>query len=348
MKQPRRGFTLVELLLVIAIIAILVGLLLPAVQKVREAANRLSCANNLKQLGLACHNYENNHGRLPPGYLGPMPNEELYGTNVDQIQHAGLLVYLLPYLEQENLYNQLKIELNPRSLGQAWYTDATDWQLAQTRIKLFECPSDTIAVDGSTRGQVLAFHAFNYFAQILPNTDDNTNFDGVVLDPSNPTILGRTNYAGCGGLAGHGSSRSWSRYEGIFTNRSATALAHVADGTSRTLLLGELEGGWENGKRMYLATWMGIGMMPAWGGLPSGSEPWVFGTHYSSKHPGVVQFCFADGSVRPLHKGSSWIDWWNWDLANLWPDHYPQDWWVLQELAGKDDGGARDPSALTF
>src|SRR5437868_8686587 len=105
----RRAFTLIELLVVIAIIGVLVGLLLPAVQKIREAANRTSCANNLKQLGLACHNYQSAHGRLPPGYLGPIPNEQEFGPNLDGIQHAGLLVYLLPYIEEDNLYRQLQI-----------------------------------------------------------------------------------------------------------------------------------------------------------------------------------------------------------------------------------------------
>jgi hypothetical protein len=60
----------------------------------------------------------------------------------------------------------------------------------------------------------------------------------------------------------------------------------------------------------------------------------------------VVQFCFADGSVRSLRKGGSFIDYWNWDLANLWPDRYPQGWWVFQELAGMQDGGIRDGSLL--
>jgi prepilin-type N-terminal cleavage/methylation domain-containing protein/prepilin-type processing-associated H-X9-DG protein len=346
MSHSRRAFTLIELLVVIAIIAVLIAVLLPAVQRVREAANRLSCANNLKQLGLACHNYESAYGRLPPGYLGPIPNEQQYGTNVDRIQHVGLLVYLLPYVEQENLYSQLQIDFNCCALGPAWYTNPTNWQLAQTRIKLFECPSDNIANDTSIYGTVEAFHCYNYSAPIVPNTDDNTNADGVTLDPSNPTVLGRSNYAGCAGLAGKGTSKHWSKYEGIFTNRSQNALARIPDGTSNTLLLGEFDGGRQNGQRMYLPSWMRCGVLPTWEGLPRDGQD-VSPPGFDSKHPGVVQFCFADGSVRRLRKVSSWVDANdNWDLANLWPDQYPADWWVLQQLAGMGDGTAQSGSSL--
>ena len=91
--RPRRGFTLIELLVVIAIIAVLIGLLLPAVQKVREAAARSQCSNNLKQLGLASLNYESSHGTLPPGYV--------------QKSGVSALAFLLPYIEQDNLYGQI-------------------------------------------------------------------------------------------------------------------------------------------------------------------------------------------------------------------------------------------------
>jgi hypothetical protein len=329
-----------------AILAVLIGLMLAAVQNVREGANRMSCANNLKQLGLACACYDNSHGRLPPGYLGPIPNERLYGADADRFQHIGLLVYLLPYVEQDNLHRQLQVNFNPRQLGQAWYLNPVNWRLAQTRIRLFECLSDNIAEDTSSWGTAQSFHFYHYDTRIVPNTDDGTADDAVMLAPADPTVLGRTNYFGCGGLAGHGTNQYWSRYEGIFSNRSDTSLARIPDGTSSTLLLGEAYGGDDNGQRAALPSWMGVGAVPTWGGLPKGGEVWLYPAHFNSKHPEVVQFCFADGSVHALRKGTSWIDWWNWDLANLWPDQYPTDWWVLQELAGKRDGGIRDSSTL--
>jgi prepilin-type N-terminal cleavage/methylation domain-containing protein/prepilin-type processing-associated H-X9-DG protein len=146
-SMKRAGFTLIELLVVIAIIAILIGLLLPAVQKVREAANRMSCSNNLKQLGLAAHAYHDAQGRFPPAVMMPYAlegNDPLTGGAANPFG-PNWAVFLLPYIEQQALYNQT----NPGSYpGTANLADFTSYNLSwrQVRgvsIKTYRCPSDS-------------------------------------------------------------------------------------------------------------------------------------------------------------------------------------------------------------
>ena len=111
-RTGRTAFTLIELLVVIAIIAILIGLLLPAVQKVREAAARLKCQNNLKQIGLGMHNYESANGKFPPGFTSKAANVDGDGLG----SGWGWAAYLLPQMEQDNLYRQINLGndiLNP-------------------------------------------------------------------------------------------------------------------------------------------------------------------------------------------------------------------------------------------
>src|SRR5262249_11511861 len=139
-------------------IAVLIGLLLPAVQKVREAANRMTCANNLKQIGLACHNYQSTRGSLPPGDLGPIPYDQVPPPN--DTQFVGCLVFLLPYLELDNIYHRLQINFDLKTPGPRWYTNEANWTMAQTRIKGFLCPSTDPYQ--STNGTAYGAHFFHW------------------------------------------------------------------------------------------------------------------------------------------------------------------------------------------
>ena len=134
--MPRRsGFTLIELLVVIAIIAVLIGLLLPAVQKVREAASRLKCKNNLKQIGLALHNYLDVAGVFPPGWIAvddtgaPSAHEGTSGV--------GWAAMILPYMEQKNIYSQFNASLP--------LTDPANAAFLRNQIPAYKCPSDQSA-----------------------------------------------------------------------------------------------------------------------------------------------------------------------------------------------------------
>src|SRR5262252_5734690 len=137
----RPAFTLIELLVVIAIIAVLVGLLLPAVQKVREAAARMSCQNNLKQLALGLHNYHDAFQKLPPGGQGAvLPNPNPPG-NTTTIQGTSWIVFVLPQIEQGNLYQNYSFALA--------YNSANNLAVGSMPVKLITCPSGSKALSGN-------------------------------------------------------------------------------------------------------------------------------------------------------------------------------------------------------
>ena len=133
--KPRRAFTLIELLVVIAIIAILVALLLPAVQQAREAARRTQCKNNLKQIGLAIHNYHDVFNTFPPGYISPIAN----GNTSSEVGVYSWGSCILPQLEQTNVQQALSVGMVPLQVNAA---NAANLKILQTPQPAFRCPTD--------------------------------------------------------------------------------------------------------------------------------------------------------------------------------------------------------------
>jgi prepilin-type N-terminal cleavage/methylation domain-containing protein len=295
----RRAFTLIELLVVIAIIAVLIGLLVPAVQKVRDAAARIQCANNLSQLGKAAHNYQSTNSRLPPGFLGPTPNlaatqGTFNGQNFGlQGQYVGCLAYLLPYVEQDAVY-QLMMSgvpnnyLVPTVLYPSWWTLGSTVQASFTNIKTFLCPSDNAQ---SAQGVVAALTTFT------TPTGFEVYFAGFLNVP-----VGRTNYVGVAGYGG----QAVNQFQGLFTNRTTVSMPELtsADGSSNTLMFGECATSTvPNGNSQVTVahSWMGSGCLPtAWGTVDQQGGAWYA---FTSHHTGLVQFCYADGSVHGIRKG---------------------------------------------
>jgi prepilin-type N-terminal cleavage/methylation domain-containing protein/prepilin-type processing-associated H-X9-DG protein len=171
--RGRRGFTLIELLVVIAIIAVLIALLVPAVQKVREAASRVKCANNLKQLGIACHNYHDVNNKLPPAIQlqGNDAGVRWSGNNDGNIESPRFgpnwVCFLLPYIEAQNLYNQGRPDFymqNPATsaLAQQWRI------MRSTSIKTMQCPSDYSSQPQYSLSQGGAWERGNYACNAGP------------------------------------------------------------------------------------------------------------------------------------------------------------------------------------
>ena len=301
MSQSRRkGFTLVELLVVIAIIGVLIALLLPAVQMAREAARRTQCANNLKQLGLACHNFHATFNKFPPGGLGDRPNTGFTWNP----QHIGLLVHLLPYMEQQAIYDRVGSNLSldvaaypdsvpaPVPPAAFWGNNGNVWAIAQTKLAAFECPS----TDNSQKVDVFA----------TLQTYGTTITGGYY--PNQPT-LGKTNYMGCAGAIGSPLPTDfYFQYRGVFFNRSESGFNSMVDGSSNILMLGESCGQSVAVGNNFSYAWMGAGYLPTYWGLAQRrieqttpfyipGQQWY---RFSSDHPTIVQFCMGDGSVQKL------------------------------------------------
>jgi prepilin-type N-terminal cleavage/methylation domain-containing protein/prepilin-type processing-associated H-X9-DG protein len=373
--KPRipRAFTLIELLVVIAIIAILMAMLLPAIQKVREAANKMLCANNLRQLAIASHNYHLDYNKLPPGYYGPM-SQHAPVTDIEPQRGpwVGCLAVLLPYLEQDNVYQRLyrspqtwpmaaalppapPLDVDLHRENDAYWTVLGNLQpnTGQVRFKMFLCPSDNLQDDALTDDACMTLFVSNGIMEHIHYPDVDT-------------LMGRTNYTGVAGAAGTignptGVLATFARFEGVMYNRSEVTLGQltVMDGTSNTLLFGESLGRQGTATPDFAWVWFGCGAMgtgyglgrsnipcaggditPALGDPPPPGNDGACWYRFSARHSGGVQFVFADGSVHTLRYGTTTTP----DLSNNGANG--SDWAVLQQLAGRKDGITNSLSGL--
>ena len=295
--QP--GFTLVELLVVLAIIGILVALLLPAVQFAREASRRAQCQNNLRQIAMSAHLFHDAMRRLPPGYLGALdsdPNKDFQSPESLNAQWSGLFPYLLPFLEQNQIRSRMTdLDFDVEQLDNYWYTKPITASNCTYNLPTLVCPSNN-PYDGNSG---VTAHLYLHLSN--PNTGTLT----VAYWPA-PTnsALGRTSYLGCAGQLG--DLAPWRRYEGAFGRRSQNNFGAFSDGTSNCFFFGETTGGkaseWTN---RYSHSWMGSGVLPtAWGIGPTQVTfsnvltSKYFWYQYGSEHADVVQFAMVDGSVK--------------------------------------------------
>lgn len=282
-SRSPRGFTLIELLVVIAIIAVLIALLLPAVQQAREAARRSQCQNNLKQIGLALHNYYDTYNSLPPGQLHKVGNQAAVA-----IAAFGWHTLILPQLELGSLYNAMQV--GSLDLDTVLRTPALQ-DLPKTNINVYRCPSDTAPALNSKREY---------------DTPHSAVFGGQ------PVHLGTANYVAVSGTR-WSTPQDWIVNQidphGTFWGDSNTKFEQITDGLSNTFVIGERNWryGWAAnwpGQRNYTGT--GI-----WGSRqnlsildikindpvlqPNGNP--ANSRSFSSEHTGGAQFLFGDGRV---------------------------------------------------
>lgn len=274
----KRAFTLIELLVVIAIIAILIGLLLPAVQKVREAANRMKCSNNLKQLGLGIHNYHDTRNYLP------ISSSPWYEGGAGPRDGRGWIVETLPYLEQDNLYRQLEPSRNQEffNYGPDSLAGANMQPFVTTKLTGLRCPSDGLSPANTSTTM--------YQWEGRPTAI--TNYKGVIGD----VMMGG---AGTGSPDTHNQSSN----PGVFyrnSYQSPVTLAKVSDGLSNTFFAGEDLPYHNYHSALFYANGDYSSCHQPLNFKPNPPDPanWPLVISFRSQHTGGGNFLLGDGSVK--------------------------------------------------
>jgi prepilin-type N-terminal cleavage/methylation domain-containing protein/prepilin-type processing-associated H-X9-DG protein len=305
-RPPRSGFTLIELLVVIAIIAILIGLLLPAVQKVREAAARMKCQNNLKQIGLAIHNYEGTYQYVPDAWYFP-------GDPSGSVAWGGWCTQLLPYIEQDNLFRSYRQD-------RSWW-DPENQPAVNSQVSTYVCPSspvrhvrtglNTLGGAGTFPDRTMAVGDYvilrGYLDYVTTPAPTDNRVPGLLMGLSDP-----------------GGSGTASNCRPRFNM--------VTDGLSNTVMIGEragrpgrwvkgkkvadtnnefnFDGGWASYQSVWLRTFLADGNTI----VTSGFGPCVIncnnGFDVYAFHPGGANVVFGDGSVRFLKESVSGQAFW--------------------------------------
>jgi prepilin-type N-terminal cleavage/methylation domain-containing protein len=320
MRSRRSGFTLIELLVVIAIIAILIGLLLPAVQKVREAAARMTCSNNLKQVGLAAHNYESAYQFFPParvdtqcGVLAPE-----VGVTTPNVSH-GFFTFILPYMEQENVFRLYNLNVT--------WSDAAQQPATANVIKTFICPSSPLADKFDPGNFTTPTRRVAVTDYAVVNGVNRRLFTGVFAPPNNlvdpipgvAATAGSTDalqYSGALLPIGAISSFSTGCSPAFFNQKSFVKMTGITDGLSNTVLVNEdaarpvryvrnaaqagvytSGSGWSDPDNEYWVDGFTTDGLttggPCWTNCNNNNEAYSF-------HTGGNMCLFGDGSVRFL------------------------------------------------